>query len=102
MNWRFLVKRIKFFKENWKLGVHLIFRTKRFGVNNQKWSTFDSMFGVSTRQIWSDIFKIKPILMNWKRMKFRAKAAYFLTDEEYELTFNEKRYPEKEKENGSD
>ena len=34
---------------------------------------------------------ISEVIGNWKRMKFRCKAAYFVSDEEYELMFGEKR-----------
>lgn len=84
-------KRLRFFAQHWKLGVHLLFRTRRFGVNDRAWVSFDSMFGVSKRRILCDVLRVKPIIDNWKRMKFRAKAAYFVSDEEYLLMFGKKR-----------
>ena len=86
----FIFKRIKFFKEHWKLGIHLLLRTRRFGVNNERWSNFDSIFGVSKKQILKDILLVKPLFHNYKLMKFRAKSAYFVNAEEYELMFREK------------
>lgn len=50
--------------QNWKLIIHLLFNTYRFGVNNQWWSEFDSMFG----KPW---YKIR-LRQNYQCMKFRA------------------------------
>ncbi len=73
------------------MGVHLIFRTKRFGVNNKLWVKWDSMFGWSHKKRIISILKIKPIIENYKMMKFRAGACHFLSDESYELVFGEKK-----------
>jgi len=80
-----LRRRLKFVLKNWKLGVHLIFKTNRFGVNNGWWSQFDSLFGASCfRERLS-------IRRNWKLMRHRAGACYFLDDESYELLFGKPR-----------
>lgn len=87
--------RIKYFRKNWKLGVHLIFRTKRFGVNNEWWSPYDSIFGWSWKQRIISIIEIRPFIENYKCMKLRAGTmAHFLTDESYELCFGEKKNEE--------
>ncbi len=64
--------KVNYLLKNWKIGVHLLFRTKRFGVNNERWSTFDSMFGVSMSQRLWDMARIWPIVRNYKMMKLRA------------------------------
>ncbi len=87
----FWVQRLKYFLKHWKLGIHLLFRTKRFGVNNKRCSDFDSIFGYPTKTIWKHILTIKPIIKNYKLMRFRAKACYFLDDEEYKLAFGKER-----------
>ncbi|KKM94708.1 hypothetical protein LCGC14_1195580 [marine sediment metagenome] len=69
------MKRIRFILDNWKLIIHLLFRTNRFGVNNQLSSTFDSMFGgwtVQERII--NTIKVKPIIHNYRMVKWRATA----------------------------
>jgi len=76
---------IRFFcdyvKYNWKLVVHLLLRTKRFGVNNQWWSSFgDSIFGWPTRRIIISIIKVRPIIENYKMIKFRAAGCHFLSE----------------------
>jgi len=85
------IKRINFLYKNWKLGIHLLFRTKRFGVNNKWWWHEDGIFGWSNWKIFYSIIKIKPIINNYKMMKFRAGACHFMHDEEYKLVFNEEK-----------
>ena len=77
--------KLKYILNNWKLGVHLVFKTRRFGVNNQWWSKFDSVLGVTKKQWLWDIVRIWPIVRNYKLMKFRAIHLGFITPEEAEL-----------------
>jgi len=64
------------------MGVHLIFRTKRFGVNN-KWSNdFDSIWGWSWKKRLISIIKITPIIDNYKSMRTRATFLHFMSDDE--------------------
>lgn len=44
-------KSLKYYKKNWKIFLHLLLRTKRFGVNNEWWNHYDSIFGLPTRLI---------------------------------------------------
>jgi len=78
-------KHLKFYHKNWKIFLHLLFRTKRFGVNNKKWEEFDSPFGLPTRQIIWRIIRIRPLIEEYKMIKFRAVACHFMTDEEKSL-----------------
>lgn len=82
---KFNKESIKYYKQNWKMFIHLLFRTKRFGVNNKWWNNFDSIFGLSTIKIIWRIITIKPLITEWKMIKFRAVACHFLTDEEKKL-----------------
>ena len=82
--------RIKYILKHWKQGVHLVFRTKRVGVNNRWWCDCDSIFGWSNWRIFFSIITIIPIIENIKQMKLRAGGmAHMMTDEEYELTYGE-------------
>ena len=83
--------KIQYVKQNWKLGIHLIFRTKRFGVNNRWWNDFDSMFGLSLYEIIFSVLKIRPLIDNYKLMKFRAENCHFLSDGSFELLFGHKK-----------
>ena len=86
------IRRIKYYYKHWKIDAHLIFRTKRFGVNNQWWNHYDSIFGWSSRKIIISILKIRPIIENYRNMKLRAGTqAHFLTDEEYKLCFGKEK-----------
>ena len=76
------MNRVKYFIENWKIGIHLLLRTKRFGVNNQWWSDWDSLWGNSFGKILWDIVSVKGILRNYRGMKFRAEHCHFMSDEE--------------------
>lgn len=84
-----MIKRLKYFSKNWKIGVHLLFRTKHFGVNNEWWVKWDSLFGWSNKKkIWG-IITIRPIIDNWRAMKYRSGVCHFLSDETYRLIYNE-------------
>jgi hypothetical protein len=73
---------MKFIFQYWKLGVHFIFRTKRFGVNNEWWVNWDSMFGWSWyKRLWMMI-RVLPIIENYKLMWFRSVACHFMDDEQ--------------------
>ena len=76
---------VKFIIQNWKLIIHLLFKTNRFGVNNQWSSNFDSIFGgwtVGQRII--NTIKIKPIIFNYQFAKYRAVSCGFLSRESCE------------------
>jgi len=78
---------IQIFKDNWKLGIHLLFRTKRFGVNNRWWNEFDSMFGLSFGRKILRIICIKPLLNEWIKIKERMSLG-FIDKEAYKTLFN--------------
>ena len=65
-------KGIIFIARNWKLIIHLLFHTKRFGVNNQWTSPFDSLLSFHKGNIFE----------NYRAAKFRAVSCGFLTREE--------------------
>jgi hypothetical protein len=80
--------RINFIRKNWKLGMHLMFHTKRFGVNNDWWSLWDSKaFGITTWRIIWDAVRVIPIIQNYKSMRWRAGALHFMTDEQFQIAF---------------
>jgi len=68
--------RIRYFIANWKLILHLLFRTKRFGVNNEWWSEFDSIFGWSNKEKLKAALKIKPIIRNYRMMYVRSALGF--------------------------
>ena len=60
----------------WKLIIHLLLGTKRFGVNNQWTSSFDSMFARKER------LSLSLVIRNYRLGKWRAIACGFLTRKE--------------------
>ena len=76
----YLKYRIEFFRKNWKLCIHLLLRTSRFGVNNEWWSSFPSYyFGDPWWKIIINILTIRPIILNYKMAKYRAIDLHFLS-----------------------
>ncbi|KKN60881.1 hypothetical protein LCGC14_0527520 [marine sediment metagenome] len=69
------VKGAVFLVRNWKLVVHLLLGTKRFGVNNQG-SNFDSMFARKGR------LTPRLIIRHYRMAKHRATVCGFLTRQE--------------------
>lgn len=78
-----LKDRVKFYAEHWKLAIHFIFGTYRFGVNDEWWSRFPSIFGVPWYQ------KINPLKMRdcWQGMVFRIFACKFLSEKTATMAF---------------
>ncbi|MBF0113095.1 MAG: hypothetical protein HQK74_10225 [Desulfamplus sp.] len=72
-------KRVIYFIENWKMVIHLLFKTKRFGVNNKLWSERDSIFGVSCFTGWSQAVK------NYKMVKVRAFSGFIPLNQAIDL-----------------
>jgi len=67
-------KRLCFYKQNWKLGIHLLFRTYHFGVNNQWWWYHESMFGIPMYKR----FLPSQLKKTWFGIKIRICACHFL------------------------
>ena len=65
---------------NWKIGCHLLLRTKRFGVNNRTWSQFDSMFGLPLWKVVLRVVTVYPLLRECRAIKARTVGVHFLTD----------------------
>lgn len=64
-----MIRSIKFFFSNWKMIIHLWFRTYRFGVNNSWWSDWDSMFGLPFRKRFH-------LIQSYKLMRLRAEIGF--------------------------
>ncbi len=65
-----MIKRVSYILENWKMIVHLLFKTRRFGVNNLLWSNQPSVFGAG--------LPLGPgrVLKNYRMMKIRAFSGF--------------------------
>lgn len=85
---------IKYIFENWKLSLHLILRTRRFGVNNRWWSDFDSHFGLPLHKVILRVLLVYPIIYEFYCMKFRAVHNYFMSSGELnKLGWNRRNTP---------
>ncbi|MDR9497540.1 MAG: hypothetical protein RI556_00020 [Hydrogenovibrio sp.] len=59
-------------KRYWRLAIHLIFKTKHFGVNNRWWVTQPSPIGWhGLQRLWA-IVTVVPIWRNYQSMKVRS------------------------------
>lgn len=61
---------------NWKLIVHLLFGTYRFGVDNSWWSNFNSIFG----KPWAERFCPVRLWKRYKMIRVRAVGCHFIPD----------------------
>jgi hypothetical protein len=80
-------KAITYYSQNWKLFLHLLLRTKRFGVNNKWWNDFDSIFGLPFWKIIWRVITIRPLFSEWYKIKFRITECYFISDNEKNKIF---------------
>ena len=77
-----------YFKKHWKLALHLIFKTKRFGVNNKWWETFDSQWGLPAYKIIINAILIIPLVESYRAMKNRMDISIgFVPEEEFYKVF---------------
>ena len=76
-----MTPKIRFILSHWKLGFHLLLRTKRFGVDNRWWSTFDSMFGYPLWKIILRVVLIYPLYQEYWLIKSRTLGAHLLPAE---------------------
>ncbi|MBF0257850.1 MAG: hypothetical protein HQK62_03260 [Desulfamplus sp.] len=74
-----LKKKTIYLLENWKMVIHLLLKTKRFGVNNQLWAERDSLFGAYWLTGWSQALK------NYKMIKVRAFSGFIPLNHAIEL-----------------
>jgi hypothetical protein len=72
---------LTYFLLNWKMIIHVIFKTYHFGVNNEWWSKFPSIFGAPLYKRWN-------IIASYRQARFRAVACYFITKEEQRILFS--------------
>ena len=66
------MKLLKYAIKNWKLIIHLLFRTYFFGVDNRWWFPYPSIFGLPIKKR----FSVKQILLNIRMMKIRANCGF--------------------------
>jgi hypothetical protein len=75
------MSRLRYLADNWKLIVHLLLRTYRFGVNNHWWCSYRSIFGLP----WHRRFRL---IQSYRMARFRAVACHFVGPETQRLLFS--------------
>ncbi len=63
---------LKFGINYWRLAIHLVFKTKHFGVNNLWWSKQPSSIGWHWYEIIWGSLTIMPIVRNYQSLKVRS------------------------------
>lgn len=66
MDFESLLFRIRYVCSNWKMLLHLFFRTYHFGVNNDAWEPHRSLFGLPFHKT------VKRLVVSYKMMRIRA------------------------------
>jgi len=72
-------QKIKYILDNWKMIVHLLFKTKHFGVNNVYWSPHESIFGAEKSKRFTQVVK------NYKMMRIRAFSGFIPLNDAIDL-----------------
>lgn len=83
-------KRIEFGIKYWKLAIHLIFKTKHFGVNNLWWAQQPSSIGWHWYQILWGAILIVPIYRNYQSLKVRSQLGWIPQADAIALGFEKK------------
>lgn len=84
-----LSTRITFARKYWKLAIHLILKTKHFGVNNDWWSIHPSPVGWNCGQKLWGIVTLMPIWRNYQSMKVRSCLGWIPGDDADALGFSQ-------------
>lgn len=62
--------------KHWKLIIHVLLKTNRFGVNNHWWSQYPSCIGIVWYRQLLNILLIYPIIQNYYAMRMRALSGW--------------------------
>jgi len=82
--------KMQFAKKYWRLAIHLIFKTKHFGVNNLWWSNQPSSIGWHWYQIVFGVLTVMPILRNYQSLKVRSCLGWIPHEDCVKLGYMEK------------
>jgi len=82
--------RIKYGMKYWRLAIHLLFKTKYFGVNNLWWASQPSAIGWHWYQILFGILTVMPIIRNYQSLKVRSCLGWLPESECLALGFKPK------------
>ena len=81
--------KLSFVLSNWKLVIHHLFKTRHFGVDNQLYSPFPSIWGLSFFPFLLQFILIYPIIINYRAMKVRVgPSVAFIAKSQYSRIFS--------------
>lgn len=81
--------KVSYILSYWKLGVHHLFKTRRFGVDNKWWSPFDSKWGLSLVPFILQFVLLYPFFYNYRAMKIRlGPSVAFIPKSEYQILYS--------------
>ena len=83
------IERFIFRITHWRLLVHYLFRTKRFGYNNEWWAKEDFFLGWGLKKQIFSTLKICPLFGNYWHAKWRACKVNAMTDKDFELAYGQ-------------
>jgi len=84
-----LIPKYIYIKKHWKIGIHLLLQTKKFGVNNDWWFRGISIFGsIPSWKILTNLILVHPIIRNYKAMKNRAIYLGFMHPDEVRILWD--------------
>ncbi len=83
--------RYRYLQAHWKLAVHIIFRTRHFGVNNKLYSKRAVPYGQNLARIILNTLLGFPLWRAFKLMRWRmGPTVGFIPYNEYLLVFHKK------------
>ncbi len=80
--------KIRFYRHYWKLGVHLVFKTRHFGVNNHWWAREPSVIAWPWWRRLLAMVTLIPLIQNYQSMKVRACIGWMPFDQCHRLGFD--------------
>jgi hypothetical protein len=74
------MNKIHYITKNWKLILHILIKTKHFGVNNHWWQKHPSCIGIAWYKQVINLILIYPIVQNYYAMRMRALSGWVEQD----------------------
>ena len=86
-----LYKKICFALAHWRIGVHLVLRTRHFGVNNLWWEgRFQSVLGKPLWKILLRMVLVYPLVRDYRFVRVRMTAMGMIHPDESAVLFGNK------------
>ncbi|GAU08419.1 hypothetical protein [Desulfoplanes formicivorans] len=84
-------RKLRFALAHWRIGVHLVLRTRHFGVNNQWWEgRFASVLGKPLWLVLLRMVMVYPLIRDYRFVRVRMTAMGMIHPDESEVLFGKK------------